>query len=38
VLRPPGLIVEVVTHNDHATIAAQELLERDNHPSATLTV
>ena len=28
VLRPPGLIVEVVTHNDHATIAAQELLER----------
>jgi hypothetical protein len=30
VLRPPGLIVEVVTHNDHATIAAQELLERYN--------
>jgi hypothetical protein len=30
VLRPPGLIVEVVTHNVHATIAAQELLERYN--------
>ena len=29
-VRPPGLIVEVVTHNDHATIAAQELLERCN--------
>jgi hypothetical protein len=26
VLRPPGLIVEVVTHNDHATIAAQDCL------------
>jgi len=30
VLRPPGLIVEVVTHNVHATIAAQELLQRYN--------
>ena len=26
VLRPPGLIVEVVTRNDHATIAAQDCL------------